>query len=116
MVCFVINQEQGQSGDDLSTAFRVMSIRNVVPYPLEQAFEYRLVLLDHEEPGALFRRDAELSGNCGIEVPLVRAVGHIVGTNGRIAVDFTDSDDPDVLLRRLGLIAEKTLVQSHLSL
>jgi len=70
MVGLVVDQKQRKTRDE-RTPVSVLGIGDVVANPFEQAFEYRLVLLDDEQPRPLLGGDGEMLRDLGVEVPVV---------------------------------------------
>lgn len=77
MISFVVNQEQWQVGHVL-VAGRITGVSDMSLDPLQKPFQDSFVLLDDEEPGSLLGRDRKVSGDLGIEVAPVCAIGRAV--------------------------------------
>src|SRR5260221_2450733 len=93
------------------------SVGDVVPYPAVELAENTLVLLHHEQPGALLGRDSKVPRSARVEVSVVPAIRGVVGPDPSVTVDLANADDTQAL-RRDGIRfkSEKTFVESYLRL
>src|SRR3546814_700940 len=110
VVGFVVDQEERQPLHYPAPVL-ILSVCDMMAYPAEQPLQNSFVLLDDKQPGTLFGGYPE--GVCPgrAEVAVVGAVGNKVGANGRITVNETNSDLPDIIGDRSGLKAEKPFVE-----
>ena len=113
VIGLVVDQEKRQASHNGALGLPVCRVGNKIAYPAEQAGQHRLVLLDDEEPRALFRRDAEIAGNARTEIALLRSVRRVVRPYALVGVDLSHTDGhKGVIVDGTGPVAEKCFIQA----
>ena len=102
--------------DYFSASLAILSVGNVVSEPPVEALKDCLVLLDHEQPRTLLRRNAQISGYSVAKVTVLGPVSRIVGPYRDVAIDFADPDYPYVVGDGFSLVAEEAFVETYLCL
>ena len=117
VIGLVIDEKKREVGDHGPPGLPVACVGSVVAYPAKQAFKNSLVLLDHKQPRALFRGDAEAAGDWSAEIAPLCAVRGIVRPYALVRIEFSHAYGyKGVAIDGTGLETKKRLVQAHLSL
>ena len=117
VIGLVVDQEKRQASDNGTSGFPVGRVGNKISDPAEQAGQHCLVLLDNEEPRALFRRDAEIAGNARTEITLLRTIRGVIRSYALVGVDLSHADGyKGLTVNGTCPIAEECFIETQLRL